>query len=77
VTRASVITLLKEMGYKVEERPVNIHEIIDAYKSGVQVEAFGQVQPLRFLLSRSSSTKIFVMHFDVEKWKAAPASKPQ
>src|SRR5215204_6808560 len=25
VTRASVITLLKEMGYKIEERPVSIH----------------------------------------------------
>ena len=34
VTRQSAITLLKEMGFTVEERPLSIDEIIDAYKAG-------------------------------------------
>ena len=75
VTRASVITLLKEMGYKVEERPINIHEIIDAYKSGVQVEAFGAGTAATISPIKELKYKDFVMHFDVEKWKAAPVIK--
>src|SRR6187200_3567464 len=75
VTRASVITLLKEMGYKVEERPISIHEIIDAYKSGVQIEAFGSGTAATISPIKELKYKDFVMHFDVEKWKAAPAIK--
>ena len=75
VTRASVITLLKEMGYKVEERPVSILEIIDAYKSGVQLEAFGAGTAATISPIKELRYKDFVMNFDVEKWKAAPAIK--
>jgi branched-chain amino acid aminotransferase len=75
VTRASVITLLKEMGYKVEERPVSILEIIDAYKSGIQVEAFGAGTAATISPIKELKYKDFVMHFDVDKWKAAPAIK--
>jgi branched-chain amino acid aminotransferase len=41
ITRDSVITLLAEKGIKVEERPISIDEIADAYKSGTLKEAFG------------------------------------
>ena len=75
VTRASVITLLKEMNYKVEERPINIHEIMDAYKSGAQVEAFGAGTAATISPIKELKYKDFVMHFDVEKWKAAPIIK--
>jgi branched-chain amino acid aminotransferase len=75
VTRASVITLLKEMGYKVEERPVSIQEIIDAYKSGTSLEAFGAGTAATISPIKELKYKDFVMHFDVEKWKAAPAIK--
>jgi len=75
VTRASVITLLKEMGYKVEERPVSILEIIDAYKSGIQLEAFGAGTAATISPIKELKYKDFVMHFEVEKWKAAPAIK--
>jgi len=75
VTRASVITLLKEMGYKVEERPVSILEIIDAYKSGAQVEAFGAGTAATISPIKELKYKDFSMHFDVEKWKAAPVIK--
>ncbi len=41
VTRDSVMVLLKEMGFNVEERPLNIDDIVDAYKAGVLYEVFG------------------------------------
>ncbi len=41
VTRDSVITLLREKGITVEERPLSIDEIVDAYKKGELKEAFG------------------------------------
>lgn len=41
VTRSSVITLLKEKGVTVEERPISISEIEAAYKNGTLKEAFG------------------------------------
>jgi branched-chain amino acid aminotransferase len=41
VTRASLIQILKDEGYKVEERPISIHEIIEAEKNGTLLEAFG------------------------------------
>lgn len=41
VTRDSIITLLRENGTKVEERPLTIDEIADAYRAGQLREAFG------------------------------------
>lgn len=41
VTRDSVITLLREKGMNVEERPISIDEIREAYKAGQLKEAFG------------------------------------
>lgn len=41
VTRDSVITLLRDKGMKVEERPLSIDEIASAYKAGELKEAFG------------------------------------
>src|SRR5437868_2313415 len=35
VTRDSTITLLKEAGFTVEERPLSIHDVIDAHKAGI------------------------------------------
>lgn len=75
VTRASVITLLRDMGYQVEERPVSIDEIIAAYKSGARLEIFGAGTAATISPIKELRYKDFVMHFDVEKWKAAPAIK--
>lgn len=41
VTRDSAITLFREKGVTVEERPLSIDEIVDAYKNGQLLEAFG------------------------------------
>ncbi|WP_103071523.1 branched-chain amino acid aminotransferase [Aquimarina sediminis] len=41
ITRDSVITLLKDKGFEVEERPITIDEIIGYSKEGKLEEAFG------------------------------------
>ncbi len=41
ITRKSVIELLRAEGYKVNERPITISEIITASKEGALEEAFG------------------------------------
>jgi branched-chain amino acid aminotransferase len=41
ITRDSILQLLPEMGYTVEERPIAIDEIVDAYHKGTLQECFG------------------------------------
>jgi len=41
VTRASVLTLMAEMGIRAEERPVPIEEVLDAHAAGNLTEVFG------------------------------------
>jgi branched-chain amino acid aminotransferase len=41
ITRDSVLTLARDWGISVEERPVSIKEIVDAARSGRLKEAFG------------------------------------
>ena len=41
VTRDSLLTIAKDMGYKTEERPVAVAELEQAFKSGTITEAFG------------------------------------
>lgn len=41
ITRMSVIDLLRSKGFEVNERPITISEIIEAFKNGTLEEAFG------------------------------------
>lgn len=75
VTRNSVITLLKEMGIRVEERPLSIDEITSAYKKGELKELFGTGTAATISLIKELCYRDFVMDFDTEKWKIAPEVK--
>lgn len=75
VTRSSAITILKEMGYNVEERPVNIEEMIELYKKGQLQEVFGTGTAATISPIRELKYKDFVMTFNVDEWKAAPEMK--
>lgn len=75
VTRKSVITLLREIGFNVEERPISIEEIIEAYLSGEHVEAFGTGTAATISLIKELKYKDFIMKFDLEKWKTGPTIK--
>ncbi|MFT3822411.1 MAG: branched-chain amino acid aminotransferase [Chitinophagaceae bacterium] len=71
VTRDSAITILKEMGLTVEERAVNIDELIAAYKAGELKEAFGTGTAATISPIKELKYKDFVMTFNVDEWKHA------
>jgi branched-chain amino acid aminotransferase len=75
VTRDSVLTLLKDAGFTVEERPVSIDEILEAYKAGVLFEVFGTGTAATITYIRELRYKDEVMAFDVDKWRTAPNMK--
>jgi branched-chain amino acid aminotransferase len=77
VTRDSAITLLKEIGFNVQERPLSIHDIIDAHKAGILYEVFGTGTAATISLIKELRYKDYVMEFDVDKWKTAPGLKRQ
>ena len=75
VTRDSAMVILREMGFKVEERPLSIDDIIDAYRAGILYEVFGTGTAATITLIKELKYKDFVMNFPVEQWKTAPELK--
>ncbi len=75
VTRESVIQLLQEAGMVVEERKLSIDEIVSAYKEGTLLEVFGTGTAATISSIKELRYREFVMNFDVDKWKIAPAVK--
>lgn len=75
VTRQSSITLLKEMGFQVEEKALSVDDIISAYKAGLLYEVFGTGTAATISLIKELRYKDFVMKFDVDSWKTAPTLK--
>lgn len=75
VTRDSVIQLLKEMGFKVEERPLSLDDVMDAYKAGLLYEVFGTGTAATISLIKELRYKDYVMKFDVDAWQTAPEIK--
>ncbi len=75
VTRESVITLVKSMGLTVEERPLNIDEVIEAHKAGTLKEVFGMGTAATISLIKELRYKNYTMEFDVDNWTIAPKLK--
>ncbi|MCP9753325.1 branched-chain amino acid aminotransferase [Ferruginibacter sp. HRS2-29] len=75
VTRDSVIVLLKEMGFNVEERPLSIDDVIDAHKAGLLYEVFGTGTAATISMIKELRYKDYVMEFDTNAWKTAPEIK--
>lgn len=75
VTRDSTIVLLKELGFQVEERPLSIDDIVDAYKAGILYEVFGTGTAATISMIKELRYKDFTMHFEVDKWQTAPEVK--
>jgi branched-chain amino acid aminotransferase len=73
VTRSSAITLLKEMGLKVEERKINIDELLRANKSGALNEAFGTGTAATIALIKELKYRDQIMQFDTSGFKVASA----
>lgn len=75
VTRDTVITLLKQLGLPVEERPLNIDEVIAAHKDGTLQEVFGTGTAATISLIKELRYKDYNMVFDVNNWQVAPKVK--
>lgn len=73
VTRDSVITVLRDLGYKVEERALNIDEIATAYKNGQLKEVFGTGTAATISKIRELCYKDMIMEFDTDSWTTSPA----
>ena len=75
VTRNSVIDILTDMGLQVEERRLNIDEVIEAEKSGTLREVFGTGTAATISLIKELRYKEYDMHFDIDSWTIAPEVK--
>ena len=75
VTRDSVIRLIEDMGMDVEERPLGIDEIIEAFKKGELREVFGTGTAATISMIKELRYKDFVMNFDISNWSLAPKIK--
>lgn len=75
VTRDSAMKILADMGFRVEEKPVSVDDLIDAYRAGLLHEVFGTGTAATISMIRELRYKDFVMTFDTDAWKTAPALK--
>lgn len=75
ITRDSAITVLRELGYTIEERPLSMDEIIAAYEAGSLREVFGTGTAATISLIKELRYKDYTMSFPVADWTAAPALK--
>ncbi len=75
VTRDSVIQVLREMGLRVEERKINIDEVVEGHRSGKLTEIFGSGTAATISLIKELRYKDYTMHFDVSDFQTAPTVK--
>ena len=75
VTRDSALTIMKDMGVPVEEKRVNLEEVVEAYKAGKLTEIFGTGTAATISLIRELKYKDTVMTFDETRWVIAPEVK--
>jgi branched-chain amino acid aminotransferase len=75
VTRDSVISILKEMGVKTEERRISIDEVVDKYQTGELTEVFGMGTAAVISLIKELRYKDIEMKFDVSKLTIAAKIK--
>lgn len=68
ITRKSVIAVLKEMDIPVEERRINIDEVIKAYKEGRLQEVFGTGTAATIAMIQKVKYKDDVMEFSEKDW---------
>ncbi len=73
VTRESVITLLRDMHITVEERPINIDEILEAYRNGMLKEVFGTGTAATIAMIEKLKYRDTVMEFNTSHFAIAHA----
>jgi len=71
ITRDSAITVLKEMGLKIEERKITVDELIEAHKAGKLKEVFGTGTAATISKIKELKYKDYIMQFNVDDWKVS------
>ncbi|MBX3239050.1 MAG: branched-chain amino acid aminotransferase [Chitinophagaceae bacterium] len=75
VTRNSVITVLKDMGADVEERPVHVNEIVAAHKTGELKEVFGTGTAATIAYVETLAYGKYEMNFSEKDWELSTEVK--
>ncbi len=75
VTRDSVIAVLRDQGITVEERRINIEEVVSAHRSGKLTEIFGSGTAATISYIRELKYHDYIMTFDTSSFNLAPAVK--
>lgn len=75
VTRDSAMEILAEMGFEVQERPLSIEEIMEAYQNGQLHEVFGTGTAATISMIKELRYKDYVMLFNTNDWKTGPQLK--
>jgi branched-chain amino acid aminotransferase len=75
VTRDSVLTILKAMGLRTEERKISIDEIMQEYKEGNVHEIFGMGTAAVISMIKELKYRDVVMKFDTDTFKIAAEVK--
>ncbi len=75
ITRSTVLTLLEDMGLTIEERPISIDELMEAYKEGQLKEVFGTGTAATVSPIKELRYKDFVMKFEIAEWDIMPTVK--
>lgn len=72
ITRDSIITLLRDKGYKVSERLISIDEVVEAFDKGLLKEVFGTGTAAVVAPVNEIKYKDHVMHIDHAAFKISP-----
>ena len=75
ITRNSLVHILKEKGYKVEERPISINEVMIGAKRGELTEVFGSGTAAVVANVKGIGYKGEMANFDIASYKVAPLLK--
>jgi branched-chain amino acid aminotransferase len=75
ITRDSAITILQDMGFQVEERPIQIDEVISAHKAGTLREIFGTGTAATIAMIEKLTYRNYSIQLDTTQWEVAPLLK--
>lgn len=75
ITRDCIITVLRDHGYAVEERPLSIDEVVQAYQQGTLEEVFGSGTAALVANVKKITYQDIDMHLPEENWKASILAK--
>jgi branched-chain amino acid aminotransferase len=75
ITKNSILTILRDEGYEIEERLLSIDEICDAYDSGKLQEVFGTGTAAVVAIVNEINYKGKIMELSQDTYKVAPFVK--